>query len=88
MIEEPRSTFVPDALAGQVAFITGGGTGIGREIARVLGRHGARVAIASRRREVVEATEERTKVIPRRNASGQAFAKDHPKLRRFRNKIS
>ena len=56
MIEEPRSTFVPDALAGQVAFITGGGTGIGREIARVLGRHGARVAIASRRREVVEAT--------------------------------
>ena len=40
------------------------------------------------KREVVEATEERAKTIPRRNASGQAFAPDHPKLRRFRNKIS
>ena len=47
--------FVSDVLAGQVAFVTGGGTGIGKEIARVLGRHGARIAIASRRREVLEA---------------------------------
>lgn len=57
MVEPPRSVFVPDALAGKVAFVTGGGTGIGREIARVLGRHGAKVAIASRRREVLEATQ-------------------------------
>jgi uncharacterized protein len=40
------------------------------------------------KRAVVEATEERAKAIPRRNASGQAFAPDHPKLRRFINKIS
>lgn len=57
MVEPPRSVFLPDAMAGKVAFVTGGGTGIGREIARVLGRHGARVAIASRRREVLEATQ-------------------------------
>jgi NAD(P)-dependent dehydrogenase (short-subunit alcohol dehydrogenase family) len=42
-------------LAGQVAFVTGGATGIGKEICRVLGRHGARVAIASRRQDVLDA---------------------------------
>jgi peroxisomal 2,4-dienoyl-CoA reductase len=55
-ISEPVDVFAPDLLKGQVAFVTGGGTGIGREIARVLGRHGARIAIASRRREVCEET--------------------------------
>ena len=53
-ISEPVDVFAPDLLQGKVAFVTGGGTGIGREIARVLGRHGARIAIASRRREVCE----------------------------------
>ncbi len=55
-VSEPVDVFAPDLLKGQVAFVTGGGTGIGREIARVLGRHGARIAIASRRREVCEET--------------------------------
>jgi peroxisomal 2,4-dienoyl-CoA reductase len=53
-ISAPVDVFAPDLLNGQVAFVTGGGTGIGKEIARVLGRHGARIAIASRRREVCE----------------------------------
>jgi hypothetical protein len=35
------------------------------------------------KRAVVLATEERARTIPRRNASGQVFAPDHPKLRRF-----
>ncbi len=48
------SCFAPDVLAGRVALVTGGGTGIGREIARVLGAHGARVVLASRRQEVLE----------------------------------
>jgi NAD(P)-dependent dehydrogenase (short-subunit alcohol dehydrogenase family) len=51
------SAFVPDIMAGRVVFVTGGGTGIGKEIARVFGRHGAKVAIASRKREVLEATQ-------------------------------
>jgi peroxisomal 2,4-dienoyl-CoA reductase len=50
------SPFRSDVLAGQVAFVTGGGTGIGKEICRVLGRHGAKIAIASRKREVLDAT--------------------------------
>ena len=46
--------FRDDLLAGQVAVVTGGGTGIGKAIAVELARLGADVAIASRRRENVE----------------------------------
>ncbi len=45
------SCFAPDVLAGQVALVTGGATGIGKEICRVLGAHGARIVMASRTRE-------------------------------------
>jgi NAD(P)-dependent dehydrogenase (short-subunit alcohol dehydrogenase family) len=40
--------FNPRLLAGKVALVTGGATGIGREMARGLGQTGARVVIASR----------------------------------------
>ena len=49
------SVFADNVLAGRVAFVTGGGTGIGKEIARTLGQHGAAVAIASRKQEVIDA---------------------------------
>jgi peroxisomal 2,4-dienoyl-CoA reductase len=55
MSDPSSSPFQPDVLAGQVAFVTGGATGIGKEICRVLGRHGARIAIASRKREALDA---------------------------------
>lgn len=41
-------------LHGQVALITGGSSGIGEAIARMLGRRGVRVALAARRTERVE----------------------------------
>jgi NAD(P)-dependent dehydrogenase (short-subunit alcohol dehydrogenase family) len=49
-----ESCFVPHLLADQVALVTGGATGIGKEICRVLGAHGARVIMASRKRNVLE----------------------------------
>src|SRR6266545_4592707 len=55
MTDVPVSPFLPDVLAGQVAFVTGGATGIGKEICRLLGRHGARIAIASRKQEALDA---------------------------------
>jgi 3-hydroxybutyrate dehydrogenase len=45
-----------EALAGRHALVTGGGTGIGRGIARCLLRAGARVTLAARRLELLEQT--------------------------------
>jgi len=47
------SSFRPDLLAGRVALITGGSSGIGLEIARQLGLHGAKVVISGRRQNVL-----------------------------------
>ena len=44
------------SLEGKVALVTGGGTGIGKEIARVLHAAGARVVITGRREEVLQKT--------------------------------
>ncbi len=51
MTPTPRlsALFRPDLLAGQVALVTGGGTGIGAAVARELGALGAQVVIASRK---------------------------------------
>ncbi len=54
--EDPRSAvFAEGLLSGKVALVTGGGTGLGRETAIELARCGARVVIAGRRAERLEA---------------------------------
>uniref|UniRef100_A0A8C6ZEN2 Peroxisomal 2,4-dienoyl-CoA reductase [(3E)-enoyl-CoA-producing] n=1 Tax=Nothoprocta perdicaria TaxID=30464 RepID=A0A8C6ZEN2_NOTPE len=50
---EYRHLFSADILAGQVAFITGGGSGIGFRIAEIFMRHGCHTVIASRSLERV-----------------------------------
>ncbi|HUV52048.1 MAG TPA: SDR family oxidoreductase [Dehalococcoidia bacterium] len=49
------SDFKENILKGRVALITGGATGIGKEIARTLGKHGARIVITSRKQENLDA---------------------------------
>jgi peroxisomal 2,4-dienoyl-CoA reductase len=50
----PMAVFNETILRDQVAIVTGGATGIGKVIARTLGRHGAAVVIASRKRDVLD----------------------------------
>jgi NAD(P)-dependent dehydrogenase (short-subunit alcohol dehydrogenase family) len=54
MAEQPKSVFAPDLLAGKRVLITGGGTGLGRGVARHLVAHGAEVHLWGRRQAVLE----------------------------------
>ncbi len=53
-VPEVSQVFARDMLGGQVALVTGGGTGLGKATALELARCGARVMIAGRRGDVLE----------------------------------
>ncbi|CAK8696311.1 peroxisomal 2,4-dienoyl-CoA reductase [(3E)-enoyl-CoA-producing]-like [Clavelina lepadiformis] len=53
-LQDYNYIFKPDILKNKVAFITGGGSGIGFRITEILMRHGCRTAIASRKLERVQ----------------------------------
>lgn len=54
MTPSKKSPFAPDLLAGKRILITGGGTGLGRGVARHLVDHGAEVHLWGRRQGVLE----------------------------------
>lgn len=64
-----QNIFAEKILAGRVALVTGGGTGITGGVARALAEHGARVALVSRRLEHLEPAAEKINA-----AGGEALA--------------
>jgi NAD(P)-dependent dehydrogenase (short-subunit alcohol dehydrogenase family) len=56
----------PFDLSGQVAVVTGGGTGIGQATSLVLAEHGADIVVASRRVENLEQTAEQVRARGRK----------------------
>ena len=65
-------------LAGKVALVTGGGTGIGKAIAVAFAREGAKVAVAGRRKEKLQET---VQEIEKVGGDGLAIAGDVSKAR-------
>jgi NAD(P)-dependent dehydrogenase (short-subunit alcohol dehydrogenase family) len=59
----PEASFAPDLLRDQVCLVTGGATGIGLAIARAMARLGAKLAIASRNQERLDAAVEELRAL-------------------------
>ena len=68
--------FQPDLFEGQVAFITGGGTGLGFAMATAMARLGADVAIASRKTERLQPAAEKLREHGTRVVAVQANVRE------------
>ncbi len=82
---DPRSIFVPNLLAGKLALVTGGGSGIGAGIARLLAEHGARVALVGRSPDKLEATAQAIKSAGGTATTHPCDVRDYPGLEKAIN---
>jgi 2,4-dienoyl-CoA reductase [(3E)-enoyl-CoA-producing], peroxisomal len=75
------SVFRPGLLDGQVALITGGGTGIGLGIAELLAALGAHTVLASRKREHLDAAVEQLRAAGGSASAVQLDVRDPERVR-------
>jgi peroxisomal 2,4-dienoyl-CoA reductase len=87
-VNPPATVFRPDLLAGQVALITGGGTGIGLGIAGTLAAAGADIAIASRKPEHLEPAAERLRAIGPRVRTVEVNVREPDSVSRMMEQVS
>ena len=72
----PLATFAPDLFAHRVVLVTGGGRGIGREIALAFARLGGDVVIASRNEANLAATQAEIEALGRQCLALQTNVRD------------
>jgi 2,4-dienoyl-CoA reductase [(3E)-enoyl-CoA-producing], peroxisomal len=80
--------FRPDLLAGKVALVTGGGTGIGLGITTALASAGAEVVIASRKPEHLEPAAQRLRQTGARVSSVEANVREPEAVARMVERAS
>ena len=83
-----RAVFAPDLLAGRVALVTGGGTGIGLGIATCLAAAGATVAIASRNPEHLESALAQLRPLSPRALATETNVRDADSVRRMIERVT
>ena len=66
-----ESPFRADVLRGKAALVTGGGSGIGFEIATQLASHGAQVATMDHHRKILDKAATVTVVLGRGGGAGE-----------------
>ncbi|TMB92855.1 MAG: SDR family oxidoreductase [Chloroflexi bacterium] len=83
------SWFRPDLLQGRIAVVTGGGSGIGFEIAAAFLAHGAQVAIMSRNdARLEEAADTLLKRTGARPLTGACDVRDEPSVLAFSQRVT
>jgi NAD(P)-dependent dehydrogenase (short-subunit alcohol dehydrogenase family) len=89
MTNDITASFAPDLLEGRTALVTGGATGIGWEITRLMLMHGARVAIAGRQPDRLAAAVSRLHdATGKRCLSVPCDVRDHHAVELMRDRLA
>ena len=83
-----QDVFRPDLLAGRVALITGGGTGIGLGIASSLAAAGAEVAIASRNPQHLEPAAQQLRAAGAKVSAVEVNVREPESVARMMDRVS